>query len=93
MVSEYCYYTLVSNITITFSSEQYQTIVLNRCLKQVQNFILKFSISGSFFSEKGLFCILWYLFLFLLVDVLVSLSRIKKVIKDVNIYVFFSITH
>ena len=93
MVSEYCYYTLVSNITITFSSEQYQTIVLNRCLKQVENFILKFSISGSFFSEEGLFCILWYLFLFLLVDVLVSLSRIKKVIKDVNIYVFFSITH
>ena len=52
------------------------------CLKQLKDFILKFSISETF------------LILFLQADVLLRLPTTEQIIKDTNmIFIFFSIIH
>ena len=65
------------------------TIMLIWCLKQLKDFILKFSISGSFFS----------FFLSILVsfpsgDVLMRLPTVEQIIIDTNmIFISFIIIH
>ena len=63
------------------------------CLKQVKNFILKFLISGHFFSEKEFLNLYAMIFIFVQVDMLMRSATIVQIIKDTNMFIFFSITY
>ena len=69
-------------------------------LKQVQDFILKFPINGSFCVEvhKSIKCTIYHAVFFTsgggVEDVLVRLSLIKQIIKDANLRcILFSVKH
>ena len=66
------------------------------CLKQPKDFILKFSISESFFFTKSILEKVQSITSFLLIsfpqmDVLLRLSTIEQIIQDKNMFISFSI--
>ena len=63
-------------------------------LKQVKNFILKFSVNGSTFQVDKIIKFTTALFFLLHVEVLVRLPLIEQIMKGVNkMYISFKVKH